>query len=300
MRTHKIALTVMAVLSGSMAFSNTPLLEDTTFSAWPAMEGTKWRAGTNHFMNPFAWRFWDEAVDGYYTYESRIQPSEDGFLFYSYDDYEAAISGEDDRFLINGQFVPSDKLYNSLFQEYNAGPTISFFPGIFKEGDVIVFKGMAKANIVADANGDMEMKAFIKVLGWVGGIDFQEREWTQKVDIPTTLQPFEIRVTMPDSNDLEPQLQVVQIGFEINNFWDGNAQVMDEGTIFFKNIEAYIEGVDWNCYAVNETGWADTGSWMGMVNVAADPWIWVHSIEQYVYIPADGISAAGAWSYVSQ
>jgi hypothetical protein len=281
------ALTAMSLTMGTMAFSNTPLLVNTDFATWD-----DWRAGTNHFFSGWSWRFWDEAPD-YYAYEDRVTPGVSGSTFISYDDEVAA---ETDERLAG---TPSDWLYTSLFQEFPASPPDGAFPTQFETGDVIVFKGFAQANRLVDANNDMEMKAFIKVLGWVNGIDFQETEWTVKTDISGTLSDFEITTTMPDVA-VNDNLLVVQIGFEINTFWDDGAGAMDSGTIYFENIEAYVVGEaapQWNGFDVDENGWADTGAWMGMVNVAADPWIWSNDLTKYLYIPTEGTGNDGAWVY---
>lgn len=44
---------------------------------------------------------------------------------------------------------------------------------------------------------------------------------------------------------------------------------------------------DWYGYTVGEDGWVDTGEWMGMVNVASDPWAYVNDLGKYLYIPID-------------
>jgi hypothetical protein len=49
----------------------------------------------------------------------------------------------------------------------------------------------------------------------------------------------------------------------------------------------------WNGYPVNADGWADTGSFMGLVYVTNDPWIWVSDLSRYVYLPA--VMESGAW-----
>lgn len=49
----------------------------------------------------------------------------------------------------------------------------------------------------------------------------------------------------------------------------------------------------WNGYTVDASGWVDTGDFMGALYVEHDPWIWVHSLDQYVYLPQFGES--GSW-----
>jgi hypothetical protein len=149
----------------------------------------------------------------------------------------------------------------------------------------------------------MDMNAMIIVAGWIGSLNFQERQWTVKKALTSTLEDFELRTTFPTEAEIGvDELQVVKIGFEINNKWDADAEVMDEGSIYFENLEAYIESAGpapWNGFAVDENGWADTGDWMGMVNVAADPWIWVNDLTKYLYIPSEGTGTGGAWVYAN-
>jgi hypothetical protein len=53
------------------------------------------------------------------------------------------------------------------------------------------------------------------------------------------------------------------------------------------------EAATWFGYPVMESGWVDTGSWLGMVNVAVDPWIWSTALNHYIYISDDS-----GWVYV--
>ena len=49
----------------------------------------------------------------------------------------------------------------------------------------------------------------------------------------------------------------------------------------------------WFGYALDEMGWADTGSWMGWVNVTFDPWVWNEALSKFVYVGDDS-----GWVYV--
>lgn len=49
----------------------------------------------------------------------------------------------------------------------------------------------------------------------------------------------------------------------------------------------------WMGYVVDENGWANTGPWLGWVNVTYDPWIISTSLDSYLYI-GDG----SGWVYV--
>lgn len=52
-------------------------------------------------------------------------------------------------------------------------------------------------------------------------------------------------------------------------------------------------GNTWLGYDVDENGWVDTGSWLGLVYVDLTPWIWSHSLGKYLHIIDDS-----GWVYV--
>lgn len=54
----------------------------------------------------------------------------------------------------------------------------------------------------------------------------------------------------------------------------------------------------WMPYNPSPEGWVNTGNWMGMINVSHAPWIYSDTNGKYIYIPDEGVSAAGAWTYV--
>lgn len=52
---------------------------------------------------------------------------------------------------------------------------------------------------------------------------------------------------------------------------------------------------EWYGYAVGETGYANTGDWLGWVYVAYDPWIWSAALGKYISVTNDS-----GWVYVPQ
>jgi hypothetical protein len=56
----------------------------------------------------------------------------------------------------------------------------------------------------------------------------------------------------------------------------------------------------WAGYPVDAAGNADTGTWLGRVNVDMDPWIWSYSFNRYAYAAADWISSSGAWLWLTR
>lgn len=279
MTTSKIlASSAMALTTAGLAFGNTPLLVNTGFDGF---EG--WVMNSNLFVGGA----WQQNVgtysgpDGPYQFSDLITVSGNGHVFTFWDDEK------------------SDMIENFLIQEFGAGPAESGTPSVFSTGDVLVFKGSASATRVGADTTDMKTRAFIKVLGYNElGWAFQVKDqYSAFHDIGSALEPFELSVTFPDLA-VDDSLQILQIGFEITGSFDGTA--MDKGTIYFENLEGYIQGasVTWAGYEVDSLGWINTGAWMGYLNVTADPWIWVNSLAKYIYMPESNISTSGAWIYV--
>ena len=279
MKTRITPFATMLLMGASMAFSNTPLLVNTTFDG-----ATPWISGANQFLPKTVWTSW--AVLDPLT---QVQPGPvinvDGqdiptFVFSSFD---------------NGE---SDYIETFVFQEYKASPYAGAFgPTEFKTGDVITFEGYASATRSGNDPSDMKVRAFVKTLGWVNNLSHQVLgDYTTFHDVGANREYFKISITFPDVVAMDNP-QVVQIGFEISTEYDGSA--MDSGTITFDSIQGYIEGgASWAGYDVDANGWADTGSWMGMVNVTYAPWIYIMKTGGYALIDENAISANGGWAYV--
>lgn len=270
-----------ALATASFASANTTILTNTGFDGYDG-----WIASSNLFVGG-AWQSNTGTYlggDAPYQFEDVLAVSGDGHVFSFWDDQQ------------------SDMLENYLFQEFTAGPASSSWPTVFSTGDVIVFKGSASATRSGADTADMIVRAFIKTLGYNElGWEFQTKtEYSDFHDIGAALEPFELSITFPDL-EVDDSLQVVQLGFEITGSFDGTA--MDTGTIYFENLEGYIEGgatepVTWGGYEVDNLGWINTGAWMGYLNVTAAPWVWVNSLAKYIYMPEANVSTSGAWIYV--
>lgn len=270
-----------ALATASFASANTTILINTGFDGYDG-----WVINSNLFVGGA----WQQNVgtysgpDGPYQFEELLSVSGDGHVFSFWDDES------------------SDMIENYLIQEFNAGPAGSATESVFSTGDVIVFKGSASATRSGADTSDMTVRAFIKTLGYNElGWAFQTKdEYSSFHNIGATLEPFELSITFPDL-EVDDSLQIVQIGFEITGSFDGTA--MDTGTIYFENLEGYIEGgatepVTWGGYEVDNLGWINTGAWMGYLNVTAAPWVWVNSLAKYIYMPEANVSTSGAWIYV--
>lgn len=55
---------------------------------------------------------------------------------------------------------------------------------------------------------------------------------------------------------------------------------------------------EWAGFSYDESGWANTGDWMGWVNVANAPWVQILDLDSFGWIPDEGISESGAWVYI--
>jgi hypothetical protein len=280
MNKTRTLLTAIAFAAGSIASANTPLLTNTSFAGY---EG--WIFGANRFQPVTTWLSFVQAPSAF-AYAERVQASGAGFTFTSWDDGIA------------------DRIETYIFQEFKAGPdTGAFGPSVFATGDVIVFKGSASATRTGANTSDMTVRAFIKVLGYneFGWSHQTKMQYSAFHDIGSALEPFELRVTFPDLA-VDDSLQVLQVGFEISTQYDGTA--MDAGTIYFENIEGYIEGepnggdVYWNGYLVQDESYVDTGDFMGILHIASDPWIYIYAIARWAYLPDVQDIGTGLWLHV--
>lgn len=93
----------------------------------------------------------------------------------------------------------------------------------------------------------------------------------------------------PEFNDASPY---GSNGIDHDGEWP---QVMEVDYVrFYERAEAASE---WRGYPVSESGWANTGEWMGMLYVAEEPYIYVPELEAWVWMsPATG-TGSGAWLY---
>jgi len=267
-------LTAIGLSCSTLAFANTPILENADFSN--GFEN--WFIGSNIFTGN-TWQAFVEAPDAY-AFEDRVAPEGDGFVFNSWDD------------------GVSDTIETFLGQQFNAGPAGSpTAVELFEAGDVIVFRGSASATT---SDNDVIARAFIKTLGFVNNMAFQTKmEYTEFFPLTGTLQDFELSVTFPDLA-VDDSPQVLQVGFEITTSFDGTN--MDTGEIFFKDLEAFIEGdgtgAEWLGMPMDENGWVNTESWMGWVNANDAPWVISATLDKFVFVDESSVTENGGWVYI--
>lgn len=62
-------------------------------------------------------------------------------------------------------------------------------------------------------------------------------------------------------------------------------------------VKAIPGAATWGGYEITED-YVDTGSFMGWLGIADDPWVWSVSIGRFIYMPEAYVSETGAWTYV--
>jgi hypothetical protein len=278
----KILLAGASLTAAAAAFANTTILLNADFS-----NGTEeWGVVSNKFVGG-AWQAtvgsWE---GGAYAASDFITVQGDGHVFTSWDD------------------GTSDMIEHFLVQEWNAGPTTGTWPTEFETGDVLVFKGSASATKSASS---VKARAFIKTLGYNSqGWEFQVKEaYSDFLVLTDQLQSFELTMTYPDITQ-DDSLQVIQMGLELTTEYNGSA--MESGSIYFENLEGYIEGDvvvnpdTWRGYTPDSEGWVLTDGKLGWVNVNRSPWIFSLGLNKYIYLPdASPLSAettSTGWVYV--
>lgn len=63
-----------------------------------------------------------------------------------------------------------------------------------------------------------------------------------------------------------------------------------------ENLDDGSSASEWAGFPLNESGWADTGSFLGMVSPLGD-WVYVDQLEAYIHLPESQVGASGAWIY---
>jgi len=104
----------------------------------------------------------------------------------------------------------------------------------------------------------------------------------------------------------------------INNFFiltlNGDPENPNNGDSVYIDMIAQAPGMelsapigwfdDFSCgppppfYLVDKDGNADTGSWMGWVNVRMKPWIYSYSFDSWMFIRESDVTDTGAWGYI--
>jgi hypothetical protein len=90
-----------------------------------------------------------------------------------------------------------------------------------------------------------------------------------------------------DHDGMPDEWEVLK-GLDPNNPADRNTTAPDGTTM----LETYLNGI-----ASNQSGDVDTGDFLGWVNTAYAPYMWVYTISKWVYLEKLPENALGAWVY---
>ena len=213
----KLAVAVMTPL----ACGGTPILLNPDFSS-----NDHWRVGYNSY--------WDGALVGFidsdYAVADRVQPAGDGFVFTSWPDEQ------------------SHRLEHFLFQEFTVETVGDGTAPQFNPGDLVIFRGYARSTKSGDEPLEVDTQAFIEILKYNGetGAYAMLDDFSVDQRIPTYVSkkfPFELSLKIPN-REIEPLPLRIRLGFEIATESGGNRLLMDEGSIYFSNLEGFLIPAD--------------------------------------------------------
>jgi beta-glucanase (GH16 family) len=161
-----------------------------------------------------------------------------------------------------------------LYQEWNP-LTMDFLPG-----DTIRFRGTARAEGLAEG---IDIQAFIRVLDF----SFQPMPGTAIVDIPGETVTFEL-----ESRLGEEPFNVLQAGFLIRGSQAEAARVT------FSGIETTLNETSlWALWA-EEDDHVNSGTWLGWLDVAQDPYIWSYRLNRWLYLDSTTLTESGGWVFI--
>lgn len=235
-----------------------------------------WTAGQNVFLGaPPTWNRFESI-----PVADTITVNADSVTFFSADDNA------------------SDLLERFLLQEWSA--VAGFTP--FKTGDVIRFKGRARATRTGRNTSDMIVRASIRTLGYINNLSFQLKgEYTAHANIGSDWTEFDLSITFPNLRD-DDSLQRVAMGFEITGAYDGVA--LDTGTIEFQNLQGTVTSVGGPTKFLGFDILAgtpktiNTGDWMGFLAVDNAPFVYSYRLQRWLYLDDTQTNTEGVWTYI--
>ncbi len=138
--------------------------------------------------------------------------------------------------------------------------------------------------------------AYWKSFDWVralsSGMEYVGKEFVGPVDYVDTemlwiqnhmVAPKEQSLECADCHTYQSRMNFARLGYD-----------REEA----ERLQLMMQSDFWADFPVTEDGWADTGDWMGWVNVQYDPWILVVDLDKYIYMPMDGLTEQGGWGYI--
>lgn len=162
-----------------------------------------------------------------------------------------------------------------LYQEWS-GRVMGLQPG-----DVIRFRGNARS-VNADGNA-MTATAFIRVLD----DGFQPHPETITLQLGPEMTAFALESVIGNAT-----VNVLQVGVALSGLQSVDAQV-----VFSDLYATWNEPPTWMGFPVLN-GYADTGSWLGLVYVAETPWLWSYTLRNWLFFPFEDTDPETTWFFV--
>jgi beta-glucanase (GH16 family) len=168
--------------------------------------------------------------------------------------------------------------WNHLFQDFGLGHGSEMN---LKRGDVITFRGTASATA---SSGNVLVEAMLQLNKSQTEVNTEVSRFFNLGDQETD---FVIQLPLETGD-----VSFLLIGFRIYS------TPGESGTVTFRNLEATVttEGM-WGPWTI-ASGWIDSESWMGWMNVVYDPWLWSQSLTGWVYVPSGSFTPSGGWVYI--
>ena len=66
-------------------------------------------------------------------------------------------------------------------------------------------------------------------------------------------------------------------------------------------IVRLVDAQDWGGFEVLPDGHSiNTGGFMGYIDITSAPWVWVYSLDRYVYMDESYVNPSGGWLWLPQ
>jgi hypothetical protein len=97
---------------------------------------------------------------------------------------------------------------------------------------------------------------------------------------------------------LFPEEMETQLNVPNNPQWIDRRGTVFQGSFWEIVIaEGEAQPTEWAGYAIDESGWVDTGAFMGMVYPLGD-FVYALDLGQWIYLPESFVVEGGAWTYL--
>lgn len=80
--------------------------------------------------------------------------------------------------------------------------------------------------------------------------------------------------------------------------WAGRIWLEEEDVGPFANLNPVVDNGSFSGYPLDESGWADTGDFMGYVYAGSAPWIYSHAFARWLYASVEAGNGEGIWFWV--